>query len=114
MRRYAVIAALSLVSGLASFAAADTGSLATGKMVWMQTCVACHGADGRGVIPGTPDLTERDGPLAKSDAVLLAHITDGFQTPGAPLAMPPKGGNPTLGDADLTDVLAYMRATFGR
>lgn len=83
-----------------------------GSHVYAQTCIACHGADGKGVVPGAPDLTRRGGPLDKADDVLLKHAEQGFQTPGSPMAMPPKGGNTALSEDDLKAALAYMRKAF--
>lgn len=85
-----------------------------GRQVYTQTCIVCHGADGRGAIRGTPDFTRRDGPLAKSDDTLLQHAERGFQTPGSPMAMPPKGGNARLSEQDLKNAIAYMRREFRR
>lgn len=79
---------------------------------YSQTCVACHGPDGRGVMPGIPDLTRKDGPLSKPDEILLAHIIEGFSSGKAPISMPPKGGNPSLSKADIADILGYMRNRF--
>lgn len=90
------------------------GEVVDGETAYSQTCVACHGADGRGVLPGVPDMTAAAGPFAKSDEVLLDHIIDGFQTPGSPMAMPSRGGNPQLSDADLSAVLDYMKEAFAR
>ena len=87
---------------------------ASGQAIFTQTCVACHGVDGSGGLPGVPDYTRKDGPLAKSDAVLARHITEGFQSPGSPMAMPPKGGNPDLSADDIQAVLKYLRKTFGK
>lgn len=84
-----------------------------GKAVFEQTCIACHGGDGKGAIPGVPDFTVKGGLLTKSDTDLINNITNGFQSPGSFMAMPPKGGNPGLSDADVAAVLAYIRATFG-
>ncbi|MBI4006787.1 MAG: cytochrome c [Gammaproteobacteria bacterium] len=81
----------------------------SGEQIYKQTCVACHGADGKGAIPGVPDLRTR---LSKSDETLLQSIKNGFQSPGSPMAMPPKGGNPNLTDADLEAVLSYIRQAF--
>jgi cytochrome c5 len=80
-----------------------------GEVIYDRTCMACHGADGTGAIPGAPDLTRAKGPLAKSDRVLLKHIRDGFQSPGSSAAMPPKGGDPELTDSDIRAVIQYMR-----
>ncbi len=78
-----------------------------------QTCVACHGADGKGTVPGAPDFTAPSGTLGKTDDVLLQHMIEGFQSPGSPMAMPARGGNPVLTDADLAAVLAWLRDRFG-
>lgn len=92
--------------------AAQPAGAASGEAVFRQTCIACHGENGRGAVPGAPDLTRSDGPLAQSDEVVIRHVTEGFQSPGSPMAMPPKGGNPALTQADLEAVLAYMRERF--
>ena len=54
-----------------------------------------------------------DGPLIKSDEVLFASIRDGVVTPGKPLSMPAKGGNPSLTDKEIKAVVEYLRTTFG-
>lgn len=88
-----------------------TANGADGEAVYKQTCVACHGANGEGVIPGVPKFSER---LSKSDEVLLSHIKNGFQSEGSPMAMPAKGGNASLTDADLQAVLSYIRQSLGK
>lgn len=106
-RAFAIVA---LASILAPMAAADT---TTGEAVYSQTCVACHGANGKGAIPGVGDFTKADGPLSKSDEALIASIRDGLATPGKPLSMPAKGGNPSLTDEQVKAVLMYLRTAFG-
>lgn len=86
----------------------------SGQAVYEQTCIACHGADGRGAIAGVPGFSSAGGPMAKTDAVLLQSITHGLKTPGNPISMPAKGGNPALGDEELRAVLAYLRKQFDR
>jgi len=88
------------------------GSGLSGQAIYQQTCIACHGASGEGAFPGVPDFTEKDGSLAKSDDELLKHISEGFQSPGSPMAMPAKGGNPDLNREDLKSVLGYIRQQF--
>ena len=78
------------------------------KEIYQGTCVACHGPAGHGAIPGVPDLV-KTGRLAKPTPTLVDSIMKGLQTPGAPLAMPPKGGNPTLTTADAEGLVTYMR-----
>lgn len=94
-------------------AEASTVASLPGDVVYAQTCVACHGVDGRGTVPGAPNFTSPSGPLSKPDDVLLQHMTNGFQSPNSPMAMPPMGGNPTLTEADMRAVLAYLRERFG-
>ncbi len=96
-----------------AFAHLKPGDLVRGRDVYSQTCIACHGADGKGAIEGIPDFTIAKGRLAKTDDVLLANMINGFQSDGSLMAMPPRGGNPELADQDLADALAYIRAAFG-
>jgi mono/diheme cytochrome c family protein len=100
---------LAIAMGVGT-AAADE---AAGEQVYGTTCIACHGADGKGVFPGTPDFTDPDGALAKSDEALLSNVINGFQSPGSAMAMPAKGGNPSLTEADVAAVIAYLRSEFG-
>jgi len=95
-----------------SLMAENTVSSRSGAEVFNQTCIACHGANGKGTVPGAPDLTRPDGPLAQPDDVLLKHIVEGFQSPGSPMAMPPKGGNTSLTIDDIRAVLGYLRESF--
>ncbi|NOY66939.1 MAG: c-type cytochrome [Gammaproteobacteria bacterium] len=90
------------------------GPKLSGKSIYTQTCVACHSETGTGAFPGVPDFTNISGVLKKSDATLRKHITEGFQSPGSPMAMPPKGGNPSLTDDDVKSVLGYIKSTFGK
>jgi mono/diheme cytochrome c family protein len=95
-------------------AAGNVGAdeLARGKAVYEQTCIACHGAKGKSSIPGVVNLTQKGGPLMKSDEELFSSIRDGLQRPGATMTMPPKGGNPNLMDQDIGAVLQFLRQEF--
>lgn len=104
-----MLSALGLAYAGLSVAAGDPDR---GAAVFNGTCIACHGSDGSGSFPGVPDLTEKTGPLSQDDAVLLKRMADGFQVPGSPMGMPPRGGDPALTDADLEAVLKYMREEF--
>ncbi|VAW75993.1 hypothetical protein MNBD_GAMMA12-2660 [hydrothermal vent metagenome] len=86
----------------------------SGKAIYFNTCVACHGAKGKGTVPGAPDFTSTNGPLAKNDKELVKNITDGFQSPGSLMAMPAKGGNPALTREDIKAVLSFLRKTYKR
>lgn len=87
--------------------------LARGKTVFEETCVACHGEDGKGTLPGVPNFTSKNGVLSQSDEVLFDHVLNGFESPSSTLAMPAKGGNEDLSNEDIKDVLEYLITTFG-
>lgn len=119
--RLSILALQALVfAGLATASAParadcgyDSGDWKAGSDDYRQTCIACHGEDGRGAVPGAPDFTKKGGVLSKPHAVLTQHIKNGFAPPGAVMAMPPKGGNPELSDKDINDVHAYLHRKFG-
>ncbi len=105
-----IICALALGASQANRALADD----PGATVYKTTCVTCHGANGKGLLPGMPDFTKKDGVLSASDVVLLKRITEGYQSANSPMAMPPKGGNPSLTDEQIRLVLSYLRHEFGK
>ena len=112
--RCLLLSVLTLMPVLAfSDGVPEAADAASGKSIYMQTCIVCHGADGKGTIPGVPDFTDKSTPLTKSAAELMKNINEGFQTKGSFMAMPAKGGNPALTEADVRAVLAYLRAEFG-
>jgi cytochrome c oxidase subunit 2 len=84
------------------------GDAAKGKAVYTAYCAACHQADGTGMNGAlAADLVKDKTRLAKSDAALTKSIKNGM--PGT--AMIAWAG--TLSDADVANVLAYVRKTFG-
>lgn len=99
--------------GVAAPKPSSAGDADRGQAVYGQTCAACHGADGKGVVPGAPDFSAKDGVLKSPDSVLIDRITNGYQSKGSPMAMPPKGGNASLTAQEISDVVAYMRQRFG-
>lgn len=103
---------LTLVLASSAFADGQSANIDNGSKIYHETCIACHGADGKGAIPGTPDFTKAGGVLSLSEKLLEQRVENGFHSSGSPMAMPARGGNPDLTDDDVRDVLAYMRATF--
>lgn len=89
------------------------GDAANGEAIYGTTCAACHGADAQGVAGLGPALVNNAFVAGLSDAELIEFLETGRpadhpdNTTG--VAMPPKGGNPSLSDEDLADVAAYLR-----
>ncbi len=86
---------------------------AAGKAIYDSTCTACHGVGAVGVTGLGPALADNAFVQAKTDAEMVAFIKEG-RDPSHPdnttgIAMPPKGGDPSLDDQDLDDVVAYLR-----
>jgi len=104
--------------------AADTGStlaseydpavIADGQTVYSSLCVACHGADARGLPNLGKDLVASEFVHSLTDDELLDFIKTGrpiwdpANTSG--IDMPPKGGNPALSDEQILHIIAYLRS----
>ncbi len=88
----------------------SSNSGVSGSKVYSETCVACHGKNGQGALPGVPDFAKV---LNQSDKVLFNRIKNGYKSAGSSMAMPPKGGNPSLSDEDIKAVLSYIKTSFG-
>lgn len=77
------------------------------------TCAGCHGPDGKGITGLGKDMTSSEFIKGQSDEQLLAFVkvgrpaSDPANTVG--VDMPPKGGNPALTDAQIMDIIAYIR-----
>ncbi len=74
-----------------------------GKKIYNNSCATCHGDNGRGVIPNTPDFSRGEG-LLKPNGELLREIQQGRR------AMP--GFDTILTDQEILDVIAYLRSLF--
>jgi len=42
----------------------------------------------------------------------MNSLLNGLRSPGSPMAMPARGGNPDLSDEDMKRVLRYLREAF--
>jgi len=95
-------------------AAGGAGDAASGEALYNGSCVACHGPNGEGIEGLGKPWVGSEFINSNSDSELVAFINAGrpsddpLNTTG--IAMLPKGGNPSLTDADLQDLVAYMRA----
>lgn len=98
----------------AQAAALDPARVKAGEQVFQTTCSACHGFNAKG-IPGLgKDLVDSPFVDSQSDDQLLAFIIKGRPV-GDPanttgVAMPPRGGNASLTDDKLMDVVQYIRS----
>lgn len=89
------------------------GDAANGAALYNGSCIACHGPEGVGVEglgkPWVGSAFIND----STDEELVAFLKvgrpadDPANTTG--IAMLPRGGNPSLTDEDLADLVAYMR-----
>lgn len=87
-----------------------------GHRIVVETCASCHGKDLHGLPNSGVNLIESEFVGARSDAELLSFLKVGRQ-PFDPesrtkVQMPPRGGNPTLTDEKLRDVVAYLRTVW--
>ncbi len=84
-----------------------------GRELFRNSCAACHGLRGEGVPGQGKDMRHSEFIRKLDDAGLLAFIqrgrlpNDALSTTGR--LMPPRGGNPFLTDANLLDIIAYVR-----
>ena len=78
-----------------------------GQQVYQATCVACHDAGMAGA-PKLGDKGQWAKHIVKGLGTLYASALNGVQ--GSAGAMPPKGGNPALSDAEVRAAVDYMVA----
>jgi disulfide bond formation protein DsbB len=92
----------------------DPVAIAEGKSIYDGSCFACHAEGGVGVDGLGKPLVGSEFVAGLSDSELVEFITVGRETTDplsdSGIAMPPKGGNPSLTDADLEFVVAYLRS----
>ena len=88
-------------------------AVARGKRAFEQTCVACHGPDGVGIAGLGAALSDNAFTEGMSDAELAVFIKTGRRSDDPAnttgVEMPALGGNPALTDADVADLVAYLR-----
>ena len=94
---------------------ADEETMKRGLAVYSRTCIACHQPTGKGLAPVFPPLAES--PIVNGDASLpIKFILHGLMGPITVAGttynsmMPAVAG---VSDQDISDVLTYVRASFG-
>ena len=78
-------------------------TLQTGEAVYKASCAACH-ATGAAGAPKTGDAGAWSPRIRQGFDTLVKHAAEGFK------AMPAKGGNASLSDADVKAAVDYMAA----
>ncbi len=84
-----------------------------GKAIFERICATCHGKDANGLPKLGKGLRNNEFTKSQSDAELVAFMKTGrpathpLNTTG--VDMPPKGGDPTITDQDLKNVVAFLR-----
>jgi len=84
-----------------------------GRSLFGQTCTACHGANAQGLPHMGVDLRASKFVAQQTDVQLLSFLKTGRQ-PKDPksvrgLLMPARGGNSSLVDMELYDIVAFLR-----
>lgn len=93
----------AVAGGTETTAAADPG-----KTAYDGVCVACHGTG----LPNVPQVGKAEdwtARIAQGTETLYQHAINGFAGASG-MAMPPKGGNPTLTDEQVQAAVDYMLA----
>ena len=91
----------------------DEGGAAHGQELYKSTCATCHGQNAEGIDGVGTQLSSSEFVQSQSNADLIVFIavgrstTDPDNTTG--VDMPPKGGNSSLTDMDLADIVDYLR-----
>jgi cytochrome c6 len=99
-RALRIAVALGMFAAMAAPGPAQAGDALAGADLYRRHCAACHGGDGRPVLPAAPDLS-RPTALLKPDLALLASIRSGRG------AMPAYAGQ--LRDREILDIVAHLR-----
>lgn len=95
-------------------AAVSAGDPAAGERLYMQSCSACHGPDALGIPSLGRSMVGTEFFASHNDQEILEFVKQGRPATHpdneAGVDMPPKGGNPALTDAQILDIIAYLRS----
>lgn len=98
-RHYIPLFLLIIASCNTAFAA----DIFNGKVIYQNYCESCHGSDGAGVLPGTPNFRSGKG-LMQPDRSLFDVIRNGKNS------MP--GFQGVMDKEEIFDVIGYLRTFF--
>ncbi len=109
---FTVLSVLAACGGGGDKSAAAPG-VKEGKAIFDRICATCHGKDANGLPKLGKGLRNNEFTKSQSDAELVTFMKTGrpathpLNTTG--VDMPPKGGDPTITDQDLQNVVAFLR-----
>jgi mono/diheme cytochrome c family protein len=108
------LAAFLLAAGCGESAATDkTKTAGSGQETFNRICAACHGPAGKGMPNLGKDMTTSEFIATSTDQEFMDFIKEGRaadhpeNTTGVP--MPPNGGDPTLTDKQISQVIEFVR-----
>ncbi len=85
-------------------------AISRGRTEFARSCAACHGVDARGLEGLGANLRTSEFVGESTDAELVEMIKQGKDATESHPAMPAKGGNATLTDERLADIVVYIRS----
>ena len=94
----------------------DHATLDRGRLVYLDQCAGCHMENGQGVAGVFPPIRGNTGVHAHDATSLARLVLDGGRsatTRSSPEGFAMPGFGHKLSDADVADVLTYIRASFG-
>jgi mono/diheme cytochrome c family protein len=105
--------AFSSSSAAGAGAGRRVGDAEFGQLLYSSSCTSCHGQRGHGMPRQGANLRESKFIAEQSDEQLVAFLRQGRE-PADPksmmgMLMPPRGGNRTLDDPALSDIVAFLR-----
>ena len=117
-----MVALIASLTALAVFGAACGGekqpaaadpAVQQGKRHFDRICATCHGKDANGLPRLGKGLRDNAFTQSQSDQELITFLEEG-RPAGDPLNetgvdMPPKGGDPSISDEDLKNIVAFLR-----
>ena len=110
---FTVLAVVAAGCGGGGGETSGTPGVKEGKAIFDRLCATCHGKDANGLPRLGKGLRNNEFTKSQSDAELVEFMKLG-RTATHPLNttgvdMPPKGGDPTITDEDLQNVVAFLR-----
>jgi cytochrome c5 len=96
---------VKMSGGTTSKTPAETAAVPDGEQVYNKVCVSCHGTG----IAGAPKVGDKETwkpRIARGMQTLVNQAIKGFT--GEKGVMPPKGGAPSLSDAEVEAAVRYM------